>query len=115
MTAVRKTLVVQVAALGKDFLEACNGSLSVCGLSAYGLKPVFPAVTCTAQASLRTGMAAGDHGIVANGWMRPQESKVEFWNQSAHLLPPAEFGMTLKNRVKGWEPCLCSRASATLR
>ena len=32
------------------------------------MRVVLPAVTCTAQASLLTGLAPREHGIVANGW-----------------------------------------------
>src|SRR5262245_47336227 len=32
------------------------------------LDPVLPAVTCSVQASLLTGLPPSGHGIVANGW-----------------------------------------------
>ena len=32
------------------------------------LDPVLPAVTCSVQASMLTGLAPTEHGIVGNGW-----------------------------------------------
>ncbi|MBA4032185.1 MAG: alkaline phosphatase family protein [Planctomyces sp.] len=47
---------------------------------------VFPAVTCTAQASMLTGTTASQHGIVANGWYFRDTSEVRLWLQSNHLI-----------------------------
>ena len=80
-------MVIQVAALGEELYKICVENDTLCGMPVYPVKPAFPAVTCTAQAALRTGLESAGHGIVANGWFWPAESKVEFWNQSAHLLP----------------------------
>ncbi|MFM7352797.1 MAG: alkaline phosphatase family protein, partial [Microcystis aeruginosa] len=32
------------------------------------LRPPLPAVTCTSQSTMLTGLAPSDHGIVGNGW-----------------------------------------------
>ncbi len=32
------------------------------------VRPVLPAVTCTAQSTYLTGVTPSEHGIVANGW-----------------------------------------------
>ncbi len=50
------------------------------------IKPVLPAVTCTAQSTYLTGAYPEDHGIVANGWYFQQESEVKFWRQSNKLV-----------------------------
>lgn len=47
---------------------------------------VFPAVTCTAQASMLTGTTATQHGIVANGWYFRDTSEVRLWLQSNRLV-----------------------------
>jgi predicted AlkP superfamily pyrophosphatase or phosphodiesterase len=47
---------------------------------------VLPAVTCTAQASILTGKAPRDHGIVGNGWLFRDTREVRFWQQSNSLL-----------------------------
>jgi predicted AlkP superfamily pyrophosphatase or phosphodiesterase len=55
-----------------------------CG--ARRLRPVLPAVTCSVQASMLTGRAPAEHGIVGNGWYDRQLAEVHFWKQSAHLV-----------------------------
>jgi predicted AlkP superfamily pyrophosphatase or phosphodiesterase len=50
------------------------------------LDGVFPAVTCTAQASMLTGRLPRDHGIVANGWYFRDLAEIWFWRQSNHLV-----------------------------
>ena len=46
----------------------------------------FPAVTCVAQADLRTGLGPAEHGMVANGWWDPVLRKPLFWEQSSALV-----------------------------
>jgi predicted AlkP superfamily pyrophosphatase or phosphodiesterase len=50
------------------------------------LQPVLPAVTCTAQATILTGLTPDWHGIVANGWLWRDTGEVRFWQQSNHLI-----------------------------
>jgi len=50
------------------------------------LDPVFPAVTCPAQASMFTGLLPRDHGVVGNGWYSHELSEVLFWRQSSRLV-----------------------------
>ena len=50
------------------------------------IKPVFPAVTTTAQSCYVTGKNADNHGIVGNGWYDRDESEVKFWKQSNKLV-----------------------------
>ena len=49
-------------------------------------KPVFPAVTCSAQSTYLTGTSPAEHGIVANGWYDRESAEVKFWKQSNHLV-----------------------------
>jgi len=46
----------------------------------------FPAVTCTAQASMLTGTQPREHGIVANGWYFRDLNEIWFWRQSNRLV-----------------------------
>ena len=46
----------------------------------------FPALTCTAQASMLTGLEPAQHGIVANGWYFRDLAEVWLWRQSNHLV-----------------------------
>ena len=50
------------------------------------IKPVLPAVTCSAQATYYTGENPNEHGIVANGWYFRDECEVKLWRQSNHLV-----------------------------
>ena len=47
---------------------------------------VLPAVTCSAQSTLLTGLLPREHGIVANGWFFRELSEVMFWKQSNRLV-----------------------------
>ena len=50
------------------------------------LQTIFPAVTCSVQATLLTGLLPSQHGIVANGWYFRDLAEVMFWKQSNHLI-----------------------------
>jgi predicted AlkP superfamily pyrophosphatase or phosphodiesterase len=50
------------------------------------LKTVLPAVTCTVQSSLLTGLMPSGHGAVANGWYFRDLAEVWLWRQSNHLI-----------------------------
>lgn len=47
---------------------------------------VLPAVTCSAQSTLLTGLTPADHGIVGNGWYFRDLAEVLFWRQSNKLV-----------------------------
>ncbi len=47
---------------------------------------VLPAVTCSAQSTLLTGLLPRDHGIVGNGWYFRETAEVRFWLQSNKLV-----------------------------
>lgn len=50
------------------------------------MDPVFPALTCSAQASMLTGVPPSVHGIVANGWYFRDLAEVLLWRQSNRLV-----------------------------
>lgn len=50
------------------------------------VKPVLPAVTCTAQSTYLTGLPPAGHGAVANGWYDRELGEHHFWKQSNHLV-----------------------------
>ncbi len=47
---------------------------------------VLPAVTCSAQSTLLTGLMPSGHGIVGNGWYFRNQAEVRFWLQSNRLV-----------------------------
>ena len=50
------------------------------------MRPSFPAVTSSVQATLLTGQQPSVHGIVGNGWFDRENFDVKFWNQPAALV-----------------------------
>lgn len=63
------------------------------------LREVLPAVTCTAQASILTGVQPDRHGIVGNGWLFRDTMEVRFWQQSNHLLQAEPLYQTARTRA----------------
>ena len=51
----------------------------------------LPAVTCTSQATMLTGLPPSKHGIVGNGWLYRDTMEVRFWQQSFSLLQGEPF------------------------
>ncbi len=82
MSAKKKLLVVEVAALGWDFLSRYSSS----DFSFQKTKSIFPAVTCPVQASFRTASYPSEHGVVSNGTYMQELQKILFWEQSARLV-----------------------------
>ena len=62
----------------KEFARACGGVRT--------LRPPLPAVTCTAQSTMLTGLPPSGHGVVGNGWHDRTLGEVQFWKQSNHLV-----------------------------
>ncbi len=68
------------------------------------LRPVFPAVTCSVQASMTTGLTPEDsasgpgHGIIANGWYNRDTAEVRFWQRSDRLVHGEKIWETAKER-----------------
>lgn len=50
------------------------------------IKPVLPALTCSAQATYLTGALPAEHGIVGNGWYDRTLNEHHFWKQSNRLI-----------------------------
>ena len=51
----------------------------------------LPAVTCTSQATMLTGLAPRDHGIVGNGWYYRDTAEIRFWQQANSLVQGEKF------------------------
>ena len=83
-----RKLTVIAAGLGWRLLER-RGKTSLAGLAFEPRPSVFPAVTCVAQATLRTGLAPSAHGMISNGTWRDDLKKPLFWEQSASLVKGA--------------------------
>ena len=80
-----KKINLIAAGLGWDGLERF-GMTRMAGLEFSPKESCFPAVTCVAQANLRTGLTPAEHGMIANGWWDETLKKPLFWEQSAKLV-----------------------------
>lgn len=102
-----KWLVVSCAALGWEQARR----MRIPGIEFKPARPVFPALTCVAQASFRTASPPAVHGMVANGLWFPELKKVLFWEQSAALVegPRIWDGLRARGRRVGlmfWQQSL---------
>ena len=59
---------------------------------------VWPAVTCSVQATYLTGKWPSEHGIVGNGWYFRDECEVRFWRQSNRLVQGEKLWEIAKRR-----------------
>ncbi len=55
------------------------------------VRPVLPALTCSAQSTYLTGTLPTEHGIVGNGWYDRDLAEHQFWKQSNHLVTGAKL------------------------
>jgi predicted AlkP superfamily pyrophosphatase or phosphodiesterase len=88
MTRRPPLVVVNVVGLTPSLIgpdTPCFSSLAIQGFRA-ALEPVLPAVTCSAQATMLTGLPPSKHGVVGNGWYFRDLAEVFFWRQSNRLI-----------------------------
>ncbi|MHC5063113.1 MAG: alkaline phosphatase family protein [Planctomycetota bacterium] len=82
-----KLLVVDVVGLRPRDLA---GAPRISELARQGfmapMTTVFPALTCSVQATWLTGKHPSEHGIVANGWYFRDLAQVMFWRQANQLI-----------------------------
>lgn len=62
------------------------------------LKSVFPAVTCTVQASLLSGSYPNQHGIISNGLYDRENHLVSFWEQASYLVQKDRIWDVVKSK-----------------
>ncbi len=95
-----RLLVLDVVGLVPSLLGPRLAALGRAGWQ-RSLQPVFPAVTCTAQASMLTGLLPDGHGIVGNGWYFHELSEVLFWRQSNRLVQAEQVWETARRARPG--------------
>lgn len=85
---MRQTVVLNVVGLTPKLLGSHTPNLTA--FAGRGvqtpLRTITPAVTCSVQSTLLTGLLPRDHGIVANGWYFRDLAQVWLWRQSNHLV-----------------------------
>ena len=68
----------------------------------HTVRPAFPAVTCTAQATYLTGLRPSGHGIVGNGWYDRSLAEIHFWKQSNRLVAGRKLWEELRETRPGF-------------
>jgi predicted AlkP superfamily pyrophosphatase or phosphodiesterase len=66
------------------------------------VRPVLPAVTCTAQSTYLTGLPPSGHGCVANGWYHRELAEHQFWKQSNHVVRGPKLWESARERRPGY-------------
>ena len=97
---MRRTVVLDVVGLSLDLLGEATPHLNRLR-AAGGARPlatVLPAVTCTVQGTLATGLLPRDHGIVANGWYFRDLAEIWLWRQSNRLVAGEKIWETARRR-----------------
>jgi predicted AlkP superfamily pyrophosphatase or phosphodiesterase len=99
----RRLMVINVVGLTPDMVGPLTPRIS--SLLDHGfmrpLQTILPAVTCSVQSTLLTGVMPRDHGIVANGWYVRDLAEVMFWKQSNHLVTAEKVFQTARLRDAG--------------
>jgi predicted AlkP superfamily pyrophosphatase or phosphodiesterase len=97
---MHRTVVLNIVGLTPELLGEHTPALSA--LAKQGvLKPlatITPAVTCSAQSTLVTGLMPSEHGIVGNGWYFRDLSEIWLWRQSNHLVAGEKIWDAAKKR-----------------
>jgi len=100
---MKRLLVVNVpglsSALAQDDANAPNLAALRAGGASSLLEPAFPAITCTVQASIATGLPASGHGVVANGLYLADLLRVSFWEQSNRLVSGEPLWVAARRRA----------------
>jgi len=66
------------------------------------LDPILPAVTCSVQASMVTGLMPTEHGIVGNGWYFRDLGEVFLWRQHNRLVQGEKVWETARRSRPGF-------------
>ncbi|MGA1825170.1 MAG: alkaline phosphatase family protein [bacterium] len=82
----KKILLLQIAALGYNFLKENLCDQKIYHLNIRPIKGLLPALTCPVQATIRTATLPSEHGIVGNGFFFSEQWKALFWEQSSRLI-----------------------------
>ncbi len=95
----RPTAVILIVGLTEELLPHAPRLRSFAGTRRVArLAPVLPAVTCSVQSSMLTGVMPRAHGIVGNGWYNREMAEVQFWKQSNHLVTAEKVWETARRR-----------------
>lgn len=86
---MNRVCVINVVGLTPELLPHAP-RISALGTAQPWRSPL-PAVTATSQATMLTGLAPRDHGIVGNGWFYRDTQEIRFWQQANSLVQGEKF------------------------
>lgn len=93
-------MVINVVGLTWDMIGPDTPHLKALSDEGFGrpMQTVLPAVTCSVQASMVTGLMPSEHGIVGNGWYFRELAEIMFWKQSNHLISGERVYQTARQK-----------------
>ena len=96
----RQLVVINVVGLTYDMIGVNTPNIQSVLQDGFArpMQTVLPAVTCSVQASMLTGLTPAEHGIVGNGWYFRDLAEVMFWKQSNHLISGSKVFQTARQR-----------------
>jgi predicted AlkP superfamily pyrophosphatase or phosphodiesterase len=100
---IKHVLLIDVVGLELKHLESGCLLPNISKIASMGeyskMEPVFPAVTCTVQASILSGKYPNEHGIISNGLYDRKMYNVSFWEQTNSLVQTERiWDLIKKNR-----------------
>jgi predicted AlkP superfamily pyrophosphatase or phosphodiesterase len=97
---MRPVIVINVPGLTPNLLGPAMPRLSrlAAEVGMTPLRALLPAVTCTAQSTMLTGLPPAEHGIVANGWYFRDLGETMLWRQSNRLVRGEKIWEAAKRR-----------------
>jgi predicted AlkP superfamily pyrophosphatase or phosphodiesterase len=88
--SAKRVIVLDLVCLTAEHLQDETRTPTLSRLASEGwavpLIPPFPAVTCTAQATLTTGAPPREHGVICNGMYERDRYVVRFWDQPTSMV-----------------------------
>lgn len=98
-----KLLVVDLVGLTPDLLAHMPRLRRLADQgSQAALEPVLPAVTCSVQSTILTGLPPSGHGAVGNGWYFRELGEVFLWRQHNRLVGGEKVWETIRRERPGY-------------
>ena len=101
---MRHLLLIDVVGLAWRHIGAHTPNLAALAKDGFAapMDTVLPAVTCSAQATMLTGLEPHEHGAVGNGWYFDDVGEVLFWRQSNACVRGPKVYETARSRDAGF-------------
>lgn len=99
---VKHVILLDIVGLEFKHLESGDLLPNISKIASTGecsrMEPVFPAVTCTVQASILSGRYPNEHGIISNGLYERNKYNVSFWEQASSLVQTERIWDLIKKK-----------------